>query len=73
LTRGPLFEKLFEPITIGKITVKNRIVMPPMDTDFGTRDGRVTKRHINYFVERAKGWRHRSYIHVQLLLPLHLR
>lgn len=55
MTRGPLFEKLFEPITIGKITVKNRIVMPPMDTDFGTRDGRVTKRHINYFVERAKG------------------
>jgi 2,4-dienoyl-CoA reductase-like NADH-dependent reductase (Old Yellow Enzyme family)/thioredoxin reductase len=48
-------KKLFEPTKIGGMTVKNRIVMPPMDTNLGTRDGFVTSRLIDYYQERAKG------------------
>jgi 2,4-dienoyl-CoA reductase-like NADH-dependent reductase (Old Yellow Enzyme family)/thioredoxin reductase len=47
--------KLFEPIKIGTIELKNRIVMPPMGTNFSTEDGCATKRLVNYHVERAKG------------------
>jgi len=47
--------KLFEPIKIGTMELKNRIVMPPMGTNFSTEDGYATKRLINYHVERAKG------------------
>jgi len=47
--------KLFEPIKIGTMELKNRIVMPPMGTNFSTEDGYATKRLIKYHVERAKG------------------
>lgn len=47
--------KLFEPVKIGTMKLKNRIVMPPMGTNFSTEDGYATKRLINYHVERAKG------------------
>ena len=36
-------QKLFEPTVIGAMTVKNRIVMPAMGTDFGTQDGYVSR------------------------------
>jgi len=47
--------KLFEPIKIGIMKLKNRIVMPPMGTNFASEDGFMTKRLVNYHVERAKG------------------
>ena len=47
--------KLLEPIKIGTLEVKNRIVMPPMHTGFGTEEGEVTERMIHYYEERAKG------------------
>ena len=47
--------KLFKPVQIGTMIVKNRIVMPAMVTNFATEKGEVTKRLINYIVERAKG------------------
>jgi len=47
--------KLFEPIRIGTLKLKNRIVMPAMGTNFSSEDGFVTKRLMNYHVERAKG------------------
>jgi len=48
-------DKLFEPFKIGTMKLKNRIVMPPMGTNFSTEDGLVTQRLKNYYVERAKG------------------
>ena len=51
----PTFEKLFEPRRLGGMTVKNRIVMPPMVTNFGTADGYVTERLKDYHEERARG------------------
>jgi 2,4-dienoyl-CoA reductase-like NADH-dependent reductase (Old Yellow Enzyme family)/thioredoxin reductase len=47
--------KLFEPIKIGTMKLKNRIVMPAMDTNYSSEDGFVTRRLVNYHVERAKG------------------
>jgi 2,4-dienoyl-CoA reductase-like NADH-dependent reductase (Old Yellow Enzyme family)/thioredoxin reductase len=47
------FKKLFEPIEIKGMVLKNRIVMGPMCTCFA--DDYVTQKTIDYFVERAKG------------------
>ena len=46
---------IFEPGKIGRMEVKNRIVMAPMGTHASDRDGFVTDRMIDYYVERAKG------------------
>lgn len=49
------FVKLFEPIVINKLELKNRIVMPAMVTNFGNADNTVSPRLIAYHVARAKG------------------
>jgi 2,4-dienoyl-CoA reductase-like NADH-dependent reductase (Old Yellow Enzyme family)/thioredoxin reductase len=46
---------LFEPINIGKVRLRNRIVMAPMHTKFANELGGVTDRLIQYLVERARG------------------
>jgi 2,4-dienoyl-CoA reductase-like NADH-dependent reductase (Old Yellow Enzyme family)/thioredoxin reductase len=46
--------KLFTPAKIGKLEMKNRIIMPAMGTGFA-EDGEVTERMIRYYEERAKG------------------
>lgn len=47
--------KLFEAASIGKLSIKNRLVMPPMLMGYGSADGYVTQRMLDYFEERAKG------------------
>lgn len=47
--------KLFSPIRIAALEIKNRMVMPPMHTGFGGADGTVTRRIIDYYEARAKG------------------
>lgn len=49
------YEKLFTPIKIGTVEIKNRICMAPMLMDFGQFDGRTTEQLMNYYEERAKG------------------
>ncbi|MDO8567336.1 MAG: FAD-dependent oxidoreductase [Dehalococcoidales bacterium] len=48
-------EKLFTPINVGSMRLKNRIVMSPMGTNYADKDGLVTARQIAYYAERAKG------------------
>lgn len=48
-------ERLFQPLSIGEMRLRNRIVMPPMVTNFGSNDGHVTEQTIGYYEERAKG------------------
>lgn len=48
-------QKIFTPIKIGNIELKNRIAMPPMSTRLSNTDGSVTPRIIKYYEERAKG------------------
>jgi NAD(H)-dependent 7beta-hydroxy-3-oxo-delta4-cholenoic acid oxidoreductase len=47
--------RLFRPISIGTMEVKNRIVMAPMATDYANPDGTISQRLIDYFVARAEG------------------
>jgi len=48
--------KLFEPAKIGKLTVRNRIVMAAMGiTGLVEADGSLSQRAIDYYVARAKG------------------
>ena len=49
-----MFPLLFSEIHIGDVSLKNRIVMPAMATNYLT-DGAVSTRMIDYFVERARG------------------
>lgn len=49
------FEMLLSPGRIGTMTVRNRIVMAPMDDNLGDVDGFVTKEQVAYYEARAKG------------------
>lgn len=48
------FSKMFEPIRIGSLELKNRVMMAPCLTFFA-KDGCVTDQMIEYYKERAKG------------------
>jgi 2,4-dienoyl-CoA reductase-like NADH-dependent reductase (Old Yellow Enzyme family)/thioredoxin reductase len=48
-------KRLFEQASIGKMDVKNRIIMAPMGTRLSSEVGGVTQRQIEYYAERAKG------------------
>lgn len=47
--------KLFEPIQIGSLKLKNRIVLAPMATHYADENGAVTPRLKNYYAEIAQG------------------
>jgi len=47
--------RLFEPIRIGSLELRNRLVMSPMETGYGTREGLPSPRTLAYFEARAKG------------------
>lgn len=49
------YPKLFEPLTIKRTTIKNRIAMTPMGTNYGETSGEMSSRHMNYYNLRAKG------------------
>lgn len=48
------FPHLFEPIQIGKTTVKNRIFMPPLSTNLADK-GYVTDALVEHYSNRARG------------------
>ena len=50
-----MLEELFKPYKIGKTTIRNRIVMPPMVTFLANENGAVTRRMMDYYSERARG------------------
>lgn len=47
--------KLLEPIQVGKITLKNRIMFPPMTTGYEERDGSIGKQSFNFYKRLAEG------------------
>jgi len=49
------FEKLFEPIKIKDVKVKNRTVMAPMNMVYSTQHGYATQQDIANLARRAKG------------------
>ena len=50
-----MLNALFEPISIGSTEIKNRFVVPPMGTNFGSPTGEVTDQVVAYYTARAKG------------------
>ena len=50
-----MFEKLFSPITIKGMELKNRVILPAMGTKFAGKASYVTPQLVNYHVARAKG------------------
>ena len=50
-----VLSSLFEPIDVGSIRVKNRVVMPPMTTNYASMSGEVSDLLVRHYVERAKG------------------
>ena len=50
------YTKMFSPIKVNKLTLKNRLVMGPMgNIDMAEETGRPSQKMISYFTERAKG------------------
>ena len=49
------FPNLLRPGQIGPMSLRNRLVMSPMETMYGTPDGLPSERTRNYFAARAKG------------------
>jgi len=47
--------KVFEPITVGTMEIKNRLVAGPMVMNHATEDGHVTPRMVDYYAAKAKG------------------
>lgn len=47
--------KLTEPIKVGTMNLKNRIVYPPIENLFNNADGSVSDELLAYYKERAKG------------------
>ena len=50
------YRNLFTPVTIGKLTIKNRFAMAPMGPlGLSDSEGGFNQRGIDYYTERAKG------------------
>jgi 2,4-dienoyl-CoA reductase-like NADH-dependent reductase (Old Yellow Enzyme family) len=49
------FPLLFSPGVIGSRTVKNRVVMAPIDTNLADESGRVTDALLAFYEQRARG------------------
>ena len=47
--------KLLQPVRIGSLEVRNRMVMPAMVPGYGSAEGFVTQRSLAYYEARAKG------------------
>lgn len=49
------FETLFQKGRIGRMVLKNRLIMPPMVLDYADRKGFVTKRYVDHIGRVARG------------------
>ena len=49
------FEAIFQPIEIGKLTIRNRVVSTAHAEVHATDGGMTTERYVRYYEEKAKG------------------
>ena len=47
--------KLFEPAKLGSLTLRNRIIMAPLSTNFPSVSGEITPEFTAFYLERARG------------------
>ena len=55
MTDKPAFARLLATGRIGRLSLRNRIIMPAMGTEFAGEDGCVTERLKDYYAARARG------------------
>ena len=44
------YPNIFSPLTIKRTTIRNRIGMTPMGTNYGETSGAMSPRHMNYYM-----------------------
>jgi 2,4-dienoyl-CoA reductase-like NADH-dependent reductase (Old Yellow Enzyme family) len=49
------FPKLFSPIEVGRVEIKNRIIFPPIATNLAYVSGEISDRQVFHYVRRARG------------------
>lgn len=49
------YDNLFQPLSINKMELKNRIIMPAMGTLLADEGHRVSEKHLAYYGARARG------------------
>ncbi len=49
------FPHVFSPLSLRGVTLKNRVAMMPMGSDFAGTNGELTDEHIKYYELRARG------------------
>ena len=47
--------KLLTPIQVGPLTLKNRVMFPPLTTGYEEQDGSIAERSFNFYTRLAKG------------------
>ena len=50
-----MLENLFEPYTLREKTIKNRLAVAPMVTNYCAEDGKATEKFLSYYEKRAEG------------------
>ena len=53
--KSRVLSTLFQPFQLGRLGLRNRMIMPSMVTLLASESGAVTQRMIDYYAERAKG------------------
>ncbi len=48
-------ERFFKPIKLGRLELRNRFIMAPIKTAYGTPEGEVTQRHLNFYNKVSQG------------------
>ena len=46
---------LLQPLKVGNLTLKNRIMFPPLTTGYEERDGSIGERSLHFYERLAKG------------------
>ncbi|WP_160679558.1 FAD-dependent oxidoreductase [Clostridium sp. C8-1-8] len=49
------YSNIFSPLKVKNMTIKNRIIMPPMGSNYASQSGEINNDHIKYYEQRAKG------------------
>jgi 2,4-dienoyl-CoA reductase-like NADH-dependent reductase (Old Yellow Enzyme family)/NADPH-dependent 2,4-dienoyl-CoA reductase/sulfur reductase-like enzyme len=49
------YKNLFSEIRVGSLTLKNRIIFPPISTNLASTSGEVTPEFVYHYARRAKG------------------
>lgn len=49
------FDILFSKLRLGNLTLKNRIIFPPISTNLASVNGEITDRFVYHYARRAKG------------------